>query len=198
MNLFEKILLRLKEQLKIQTDKKIAELLNIKPSAFNDRKKRDSFPIDKLLALIAERPDLKIDVDYVLTGKPSELMTRREAIRLGILEADPYVVKKMKEASSEDDGDESKDDEPFNINTLPTYRLSKDEWELMKRYRCASLEMKFKVMQLLMTVDMTDKTTDDYKPEPVAPKSAQHFHGNVTGEQFAAGNITNNTGKKRK
>lgn len=161
MNSFEKILLRLKEQLKIQTDKKIAELLGIKPSSFNDRKKRDSFPIDKLLILDEKQPNLGIDLGYVLTGKSKEQMTRAEAKRLGIFKPDTYVAQSIASVG----GDESRDEEPFTMNTPATYRLNKDEWELIQRFRCADLKTKMEVMQLLLSVDMADKTTDDYKPE---------------------------------
>lgn len=63
---FDQILLRLKQELSLRTDKSVAAALGLTPTAFNDRKKRDSFPVDKLRALQATKPDL--DVDYVLTG----------------------------------------------------------------------------------------------------------------------------------
>lgn len=173
---FEKILLRLKESLSIQKDKDVAEVLGMSPTAFNGRKKRGLFPEDKLLALIAKRPDLRIDVNYVLTGKPSSRMTRAEAKRLGILKPDIYVSQTL--ASVEDDGDESQDEEPFTMNTPATYRLSKDEWELMQRFRVSSLETKMEVMKILMSVDMSGKTDDEYKPESNKNKSSGI---NVTG-----------------
>lgn len=95
-----------------------------------------------------------VDVQYVLTGEKSTFK------------------KLMDKFEEEDDGDESRDEEPFTMNTPTTYRLSKDEWELMKRFRCADLTIKMKVMQLLLSVDMTDKTTDDYKPESNENKSS--------------------------
>ena len=68
MVFFEPVLLRLKEQLGASTDKEVASLLGLSPTAFNDRKKRDAFPEDKLLALHARRPDLNLDIAYILTG----------------------------------------------------------------------------------------------------------------------------------
>ena len=62
------MLLRLKEQLGIPTDKEVAELLGLSDKAFNARKRRDAFPDDKLLALMAKQPELKIDYDYIVTG----------------------------------------------------------------------------------------------------------------------------------
>lgn len=65
---FEQVLLRLKEQLHLQADKEVAAALGMSPTAFNDRKKRDAFPQDKLLALSVKRPELQLDVTYILTG----------------------------------------------------------------------------------------------------------------------------------
>ena len=62
------MLLRLKEQLGVPTDKEAAELLGLSDKAFNARKRRGSFPDDKLLALIAKRPELGLDIDYIVTG----------------------------------------------------------------------------------------------------------------------------------
>lgn len=68
MDSFEKILLRLKEGVGLGQDKDIAELLGMSSRAFTARKTRGSFPEDKLLALSALRPDLKLDTAYILTG----------------------------------------------------------------------------------------------------------------------------------
>ncbi|WP_140919145.1 helix-turn-helix transcriptional regulator [Limnobaculum xujianqingii] len=106
-----------------------------------------------------------VDVQYVLTGKR---MTRAEAKRLGIFKPDAYIA----QAIASIDGDESYDEEPFTMNTPATYRLSKDEWELMQRFRAGSLETKMEVMKILMSVDMPGKTTDDYKPESNENKSS--------------------------
>lgn len=69
MENFEKILLRLKERLCVQTDKEVAELLGLSVKAFTARKMRGSFPKDKLLALKANHPELYIDDAYILTGE---------------------------------------------------------------------------------------------------------------------------------
>ncbi len=65
---FEQALLRFKNQLQVQSDKQVAEQLGMSPTAFNDRKKRDAFPEDKVWALATQRPDLRLDVNYILTG----------------------------------------------------------------------------------------------------------------------------------
>lgn len=77
---FEETLLRLKERVGVPSDKGIAELLGIGEKALNARKRRGSFPVDKLKALAADRPDLRLDVKYVLTGESDELERRLAAI----------------------------------------------------------------------------------------------------------------------
>lgn len=74
MDDFGKTLLRLKEQLGVQTDREVGALLGLSATAFNSRKQRGAFPEDKLFALKAKRPDLPLDTTYVLTGvRSSEL-----------------------------------------------------------------------------------------------------------------------------
>lgn len=79
--IFSNCLLRLKEQAKIHSDKEIAELLGLSDKAFTARKARDAFPANHLYALSAKRPDLGIDVEYVLGGIPSASMTLVKARR---------------------------------------------------------------------------------------------------------------------
>lgn len=59
---------RLKEALAVDKDQQVAEVLGLSAAAFSDRKRRGAFPTDKLFALVAKRPDLGIDVGYVLSG----------------------------------------------------------------------------------------------------------------------------------
>ena len=68
MNFFDEAALRLKQQLKVKTDREVAKLLGLSPVAWVGRKKRGNFPETDLYALAAKRPDLCVDVDYVLTG----------------------------------------------------------------------------------------------------------------------------------
>lgn len=80
VNAFDEVLLRLKERLGVTSDKGVAELLGMGEKALNARKRRGSFPVDKLKALAADRPDLRLDVKYVLTGESDELERRLAAI----------------------------------------------------------------------------------------------------------------------
>lgn len=79
--IFSDCLLRLKEQAKTHSDKEIAELLGLSDKAFTARKARDAFPVNHLYALSAKRPDLHIDVEYVLGGIPGASMTLIKASR---------------------------------------------------------------------------------------------------------------------
>lgn len=59
---------RLKAALRLGKDKEVAEALGIGEKAFNARKTRGSFPEKELRALAQQRPELGIDVEFVLTG----------------------------------------------------------------------------------------------------------------------------------
>lgn len=65
---FSEQLARLKQSVGMYEDQQVAELLGLTKAAFSDRKRRGAFPVDKLRALAAGRPDLKVDVSYVLEG----------------------------------------------------------------------------------------------------------------------------------
>lgn len=83
MNFFENASLRLKQQLGSSLDRDVAAALNISPRAWAGRKRSGSFPEVQLRALAQRRPDLKIDVDYVLTGRTIEqrAMAMAERVR---------------------------------------------------------------------------------------------------------------------
>lgn len=66
---FRHRILRLKQCLNLATDKDVAESLGMSRTALAERKRRDSFPEDALRDLARRRPELHIDVDWVLTGR---------------------------------------------------------------------------------------------------------------------------------
>ncbi|MBS0212334.1 MAG: hypothetical protein JSR26_04020 [Proteobacteria bacterium] len=72
----------------MSSDKAVAELLGMGEKALNARKRRDSFPAEKVKVLAADRPDLNLDVRYVLTGiteaLDNNLNALREATRLAV------------------------------------------------------------------------------------------------------------------
>lgn len=65
----ERVLLRLKERVGVGSDKALADLLGMGEKALNARKKRGVSMKDKVLVLAADRPDLELDVGYILTGE---------------------------------------------------------------------------------------------------------------------------------
>ncbi len=68
MNFFEEATLRLKQQLAVTQDKEVAHFLGLSPRAWAGRKQGSTFPEKELRALAQQRPELGIDVEYVLTG----------------------------------------------------------------------------------------------------------------------------------
>lgn len=75
MSEFEKGLLRLKQQLGVSADKEAAELLGLSDKALNARKRRESFPTKEIFALAAQRPELGLDPDWIVTGSSSKIKT---------------------------------------------------------------------------------------------------------------------------
>lgn len=59
-------LLRLKLQLNTELDRDVAAALGMSATAFNERKHRGSFPVDRLYAVAQQRPELGLDVAYIL------------------------------------------------------------------------------------------------------------------------------------
>lgn len=68
MNSFEAALSRLKHALRVSNDTEVASALGMNKTAFAERKRRGSFPDRQLLALAAEKPELGLDVSYILNG----------------------------------------------------------------------------------------------------------------------------------
>lgn len=80
MNFFEEATLRLKQQLRATQDKEAALALGLSPRAWAGRKQSGSFPEKELRALAQQRPELGIDVDYVLTGAGRDGVTSAVAM----------------------------------------------------------------------------------------------------------------------
>lgn len=75
MNNFEEATNRLKTQLRVRDDKEASEALGISATAWAMRKKRDSFPTKEVFALAAQRPDLALDPDWIVTGLSNKMET---------------------------------------------------------------------------------------------------------------------------
>ena len=80
MDFFSDSLLRLKHYLRVSKDQEVANALGLSKTAFSERKKRSSFPEKELRALAQQRPELGIDVDYVLTGAGRDGVTSAVAM----------------------------------------------------------------------------------------------------------------------
>ena len=68
MNFFSDAMARLKYDLHVSKDTEVAALLGLSKTAFAERKRRGSFPEKELHFLAAKRPDLNLDVGYVMNG----------------------------------------------------------------------------------------------------------------------------------
>lgn len=83
MNFFDEATLRLKQQLKVTEDKQVAETLGMTGSAWTKRKTRGAFPEKELRALVQRRPELGIDVGYVLTGQSTKVAVAKAVLNMG-------------------------------------------------------------------------------------------------------------------
>lgn len=81
MDKFNDQLGRLMTALGVSQEQVVAEMLGMSKQALADRKRREAFPIDKLKALAADRPELHLDVKYILTGVSDELERRLGALK---------------------------------------------------------------------------------------------------------------------
>lgn len=81
MNEFPEQLRRFKQSTGLREDRDVAKILGLTKAALSARKVRGSFPVDKVKLLAADRPDLGLDVKYILTGISAELERRLKAIR---------------------------------------------------------------------------------------------------------------------
>lgn len=104
MKNFDQVLLRLKQAVQQTSDQEVAKLLGLSKAAFAERKKRDAFPEDKLLALSVRQPELNLDVTYVLTGeRVSELQREQMAVLNQTVQAtgDAALIEKTVDAHKE-------------------------------------------------------------------------------------------------
>lgn len=137
---------RLKTVLSITMDKELAELLGISKYSFAERKKRNSFPVKELEALAGKRPDLNLDVEYILTGYSLAKEQR---------ELEFYEMMKNVRKEQEKKLNLLKNDETFDIELPPTpsnantkILLNNDEMMLISCYRKSSDENKKKIFDI--------------------------------------------------
>lgn len=106
MDFFEEATLRLKQQMHTTQDKEIASVLGLSAQSWAGRKKRGNFPEKELRALAQQRPELQIDVDYVLTGEgmrhvTGRLGTKEQALADAALTAGVTARERKKERERE-------------------------------------------------------------------------------------------------
>lgn len=108
MREFDIQLLRLKKVLGVTEDQQVAQFLGMTKHAFSDRKRRGAFPMDKVLALKATRPDLAIDDVYILTGRDAQAdaddIERSAQIYAGVQRYGEQLMEKFNREVREDGG----------------------------------------------------------------------------------------------
>ena len=80
-NSFPGKLARLKESLGVDEDQEAAAALGMTKAALSARKQRDAFPDERVLQLVAARPDLGLDAVYILTGDRALIGAARDHLQ---------------------------------------------------------------------------------------------------------------------
>lgn len=80
MTEFEEITQRLKTELNVSSEGEVAKFLGMTHSAFSERKKRNSFPDDKLIEIVYSDPTKlqQIDLNWVLRGQQTDVLVEDE------------------------------------------------------------------------------------------------------------------------
>lgn len=177
MENFDQQLLRLKQALGVTSDQDVAAALGLTKAAFSDRKKRGSFPEEKLYALAAKRPELHLDVLHVLAGDKKDAV-----VRLTIAELEAAL------AFGADRGGtiaEQLDRAGALVEEMHK-PLAEDEQQLLNSYRRCSFEAKADLIQRaallssgLPIVDFkrSEARKSDKKKSAAAKSSSQRVEG---------------------
>lgn len=97
MSEFEQKMRRLKDALRLTHDQEVATALGMTKASLSDRKRRDSFPIERVIGLAGRH--LGLDVAYVVTGLTEE---ERERARHRDVVAEGRSLPGDQEASASD------------------------------------------------------------------------------------------------
>lgn len=147
MSEFNAQLGRLMLALGVSQEQEVAELLGMSKQALADRKRRDSFPNDKLKALAGDRPDLRLDVKYILTGVSDELERRLSALKnataIASKVAEPKARAYIQTAAFE----------------MAVNALSPDEQQLVHCFRRADTKGQALLLATAVTLGGTDAAT---------------------------------------
>jgi hypothetical protein len=128
---FDQQLLRLKAAVGLTSDQAVAAVLGMTKAAFSDRKKRGAFPEDRLRALAQRRPELLLDVEYVLTGRQ---LHEETAVRNAVI-----MAAAQRQLGLADPGS----------NGPTSAHLTVAEQELLRLYRSASLTQQIEAVAAL-------------------------------------------------
>lgn len=175
MENFDQQLLRLKQVLGVTSDQEVATALGLSKAAFSDRKKRGAFPEEKLYALAAKRPELRLDVLGVLVGEKKDAVVK---LTLAQLEAaltfgadkGGTVIDQLQRAHA--------------LTEQMNKPLADDEQVLLDSYRRCSQEARAQLIQTaaLLSAGLTGAVPPS--AEKVAAKrtqthrkGAQHYEG---------------------
>lgn len=79
--------MRLKQALGFTEDRQVADFLGMSAAALSERKRRNSFPEERLFTVASQRPEVKLDVPFVLTGAVQPAHASESASALGRLVA---------------------------------------------------------------------------------------------------------------
>lgn len=125
MNSFTNQLNRLKTELSFSMDKEVAEFLGLTKTAFAERKRRGVFPEEALRLADLMHPELKLNVEYILTGKRDIVREFLEDERKGLESEYPL-----------NPDDFPKEELFFTPKDAHTYvLLNSEEMELLMYYR---------------------------------------------------------------
>jgi bacteriophage CI repressor helix-turn-helix domain len=87
---------RLKTELSLTMDKDVAQFLGLSKSAFAERKRRGVFPEEALRLADLANPHLKLNVEYILTGKKEDTHSFLNKISKNAIEtSDDYLTEEV-------------------------------------------------------------------------------------------------------
>ena len=80
---------RLKTELSLTMDKDVAQFLGLSKSAFAERKRRGVFPEEALRLADLANPHLKLNVEYIMTGKKEDIHSFLDKLAKDPMHIDP-------------------------------------------------------------------------------------------------------------
>ncbi|MDR1063030.1 MAG: helix-turn-helix domain containing protein [Azoarcus sp.] len=175
MNFFEAASLRLKQQLAVTQDQELANAFGMSKRAWAGRKSVNNFPEIELYALAKKRPELCLDVDYILTGKTQSMRIMENAVaataELHALASASQEELPAKLADYEQRGKKRRaarkgEKSLGSVAEFPP--LAPDELELLAMFRAAPLAIKAEAIRVLQGASATSRYTMQNISAPVS------------------------------